>query len=105
MSKKHARGILEVRSLKDEECDDYLRQLVSYKLLYEKDKMRQDKNLFVSHGVLVFVEPSKEELRKYGVKKGEPTEFKVELNEEMVDELVDLIKNSWANIQELHFSG
>ena len=103
VSKKHARGIFEVRSLEDDECDDYLRQLVSYKLLYEKDKTRQDKDLFVSHGVLVFVEPSKEELRKYGVKKGEPTEFKVELTGEMVDELVGLIKNTWTDIQGLRF--
>ena len=102
-SKKHARGIFETRSLEDEGCDDYLRQLVSYKLLYEKDKTRQDRDLFVSHGVLVFVEPSKEEIRKYGVKKGEPTEFNVELTDDMVDEMVGIIKNCWRNIQGLHF--
>lgn len=102
-SKKHARGIFEARSLEGEECDDYLRQLVSYKLLYERDNTRKHKDLFVSHGVLVFVEPSKEELRKYGVKKDEPAEFKIELRDEMVDEMVGIIKNVWKGIQDLDF--
>ncbi|MEE8317735.1 MAG: ATP-dependent DNA helicase, partial [Candidatus Omnitrophota bacterium] len=102
-SKNHAKGIFGVRSLEDETCDDYLRQLVSYKLLYEKDKKRQHKDLFVSHGILVFVEPSREELRKYNIKKGEPAEFRVELTEEMVDEMAGIIKNAWRSIQGLHF--
>lgn len=100
---KHARGIFGARSLESEECDDYLRQLVCYKLLYERDKTRQDKNMVVSHGVLVFVEPAKEDLIKYGIKKGEPAEFKVNLTEDMVDEMTAIIKNTWGNIQGLHF--
>jgi len=100
---KHARGVFETKDLGSEDCDGYLRQLVCYKLLYEKDKARQDKNMIVSHGVLVFVEPAKNGLRKYGIKEGEPTEFKVELREDMVDEMAGIIKNTWENIQALHF--
>ncbi len=100
---KHAKGVLEARSLEGEECDGYLRQLVCYKLLYERDKTRQDKSMVVSHGVLVFVQPAKKDLRKYGIKQGEPTEFKVELREEMVDEMVNIIRNTWRNIQNLSF--
>ncbi|MDO8603186.1 MAG: ATP-dependent DNA helicase [Candidatus Omnitrophota bacterium] len=100
---KHAKGILEARSLEDEECDGYLRQLVCYKLLYERDKNRQDKSMVVSHGVLVFVEPAKKDLRKYGIKQGEPTEFKVEFREEMVDEIAGIIRNTWRDIQNLSF--
>jgi len=100
---KHARGIFDVNSLESEECDGYLRQLVCYKLLYERDKTRQDKNMAVSHGMLVFVEPAKNDLRKYGIKEGEPTEFKVNLTDEMVDEIAGIIKNAWNNIQGLHF--
>ena len=92
---KHARGIFETKNLESEDCDDYLRQLVCYKLLYEKDKTRQDKNIVVSHGVLVFVEPAKTAIRKYGIKEGEPTEFKVALREDMVDEMEGIIKNTW----------
>ena len=102
-SKKHAKGIFEVRSLEEEGCDDYLRQLVSYKLLYEKDNTRTNKDYFVSHGVLVFVEPSKDESRKYGIKKGEPTEFKVKITQDMVDEMTGVIKNVWQGIQDLDF--
>jgi CRISPR/Cas system-associated exonuclease Cas4 (RecB family) len=71
--------------------------------LYERNKTIKDKDLFVSHGVLMFVEPAKADVKKYGIKKGEPTEFKVELNEDMVDEMVGLIKNAWGDIQALHF--
>ena len=62
-----------------------------------------DKNMIVSHGVLVFVEPAKNDLRKYGIEEGEPTEFKVELREDMVDEMAGIIKNTWRNIQALCF--
>jgi DNA helicase-2/ATP-dependent DNA helicase PcrA len=100
---KHAKGIFEARSLENEECDGYLRQLACYKLLYERDKTRQDKSMAVSHGILVFVEPAKKDVGKYGIKKGEPTEFKIELKADMVDEMVNIIKNTWRNIQSLHF--
>jgi len=102
-SKSHARGVFEVRGLEDEACDDYLRQLVSYKLLFDMDKTRQHKDMSVTHGILAFVEPSKEEIRKYGIKKGEPVELKVELTQEMVDEMVGIIKNVWTGIEELDF--
>ena len=101
--KEHARGVFVWSSLEDESCDEYLRQLVCYKLLYEKDKTRENKTLSVSHGVLLFVEPARDELRSYGIRKGEPTEFKVELNRDMVEEMVAIIKNAWRNIQDLHF--
>jgi CRISPR/Cas system-associated exonuclease Cas4 (RecB family) len=100
---KHARGIFGVKGIESEECDGYLRQLVCYKLLYERDKTRQDKDTLVSHGVLVFVEPAKTNLIKYGIKEAEPTEFRVALTEDMVDEMTTIIKNTWKNIQDLHF--
>lgn len=101
--KGHARGIFNCRSLEDESCDDYLRQLVCYKLLYERDNTRKYKHLSVNYGVLAFVEPAKEELIKYGIKKGEPSEFKVGLDDDMVDEMVGIIRNVWRGIQELRF--
>ncbi len=101
--RSHASGLFKCGSLEDESCDDYLRQLVCYKLLYERDKARKDKDFFVSHGVLLFVEPAKEDNRKYGIKKGEPAEFKVRFNEEMVDDMVNIIKNTWRGIQDLDF--
>jgi len=101
--KGHVKGLLGCLSLEDETCDDYLRQLVCYKLLYERDNERKDKTLSVSHGKVIFVEPAKEELRKYGIKKGEPSEFKIELNDCLVDEMTGIIKNVWRSIQDLHF--
>lgn len=101
--KGHARGIFECKNLEEDSCDDYLRQVVCYKLLYERDRTGSDRALSVSHGVLMFVEPAKEDVRKYGIKKGEPTEFKIEINEDMVDEMTGIIKNVWRSIQDLRF--
>ncbi len=101
--RRHAIGIFACKGLEDESCDGYLRQLACYKLLFERDKTRPDKGLLVSHGVLVFVEPAKEEIRKYGIKKGEPTEFKVELKDDIVDEMLGIIKDVWRGIQGLDF--
>ena len=102
-AKNHTAGIYGARSLEDESCDGYLRQLVCYKLLYERDKTREHKDISISHGVLVFVEPAKDDIRKYGVKKGEPAEFKIEINDDMVDEMILIIKNSWRDMQGLRF--
>jgi len=100
---RHAKGLLGTTDLESEECDDYLRQLVCYKLLYEKDKSNPHKGMSVSHGVLAFVEPAKKELRKYNIKEGEPTEFKILLTDAMVSEMVSIIKDTWKNIQALSF--
>lgn len=100
---KHAKGIFECRDLRDEECDGYLRQLVCYKLLYERDISKKDKGLTVSHGILAFVEPAKIDFKKHNIKKGEPTEFKVQLDDSMVKEMADIIKDVWQNIQALRF--
>src|SRR3989338_352890 len=101
--RKHAQGIFGCKNLEEESCDNYLRQIVCYKLLYDRDRTRLDKGLSVSHGVLMFVEPAKEDVRKYGIKKGEPTEFKIEINEGMVDEMLGIIRNVWRGIQGLRF--
>ncbi|MBI4974436.1 MAG: ATP-dependent helicase [Candidatus Omnitrophica bacterium] len=53
---RHLKEIDECPSLASRECDGYLRQLVCYKLLYEKDKSESEGRR-VSHGVLVFIEP------------------------------------------------
>ncbi|MDP2920900.1 MAG: ATP-dependent DNA helicase [Candidatus Omnitrophota bacterium] len=100
---RHAKGLSEASNLESEECDDYLRQLVCYKLLYEKDKSKANKDMSVSHGVLAFVEPAKKELRKYNIKEGEPTEFKIRLTDDMVSQMESIIKDTWKNIQALSF--
>ncbi|MDP2912248.1 MAG: ATP-dependent DNA helicase [Candidatus Omnitrophota bacterium] len=100
---KHAKGLFGIPDLESEECDNYLRQLVCYKLLYEKDKSKANKDMSVSHGILAFVEPAKKELRKYNIKEGEPTEFKICLTDDMVSQMTAIIKDTWKNIQALHF--
>jgi len=88
--------------LMSDECEDYLRQLVAYKLLFDRDK---DQNLGfrVSEGTLVFVEPAKTNVAKYALRKGEFVNKRVAITESMVTELEGVIKTVWAKIQRLDF--
>jgi len=99
---EHIRKINESKDLASEDCDGYLRQLVCYKLLYEKDGS-ESAGRSVSHGVLTFIEPLKADLRKYGYKKGDYADFAVEISRDMVESMEELIKKIWARIQELKF--
>lgn len=99
---EHIKKICECPDLTSEECDGYLRQLVSYKLLYEKDK-KESSGRSVSHGVLVFVEPLKQNISKLGYKKGDFVNYSVELSQGMVKEMEGIIKDIWKNIKGLRF--
>jgi DNA helicase-2/ATP-dependent DNA helicase PcrA len=58
----HIKNINGSKDLASEECDGYLRQLVCYRLLYEKDRS-ESAGRKVAKGVLVFVEPVKATMR------------------------------------------
>lgn len=90
------------RDLESNECENYLRQLVAYKLLFDKDK-DQNKGFRVSKGVLVFIEPAKSSVIKYNMKKGEFINKEIEITEDMVTELEGVIKNCWRSILNLDF--
>ena len=98
----HIKSISESKDVLSEECDGYLRQLVCYKLLYEKDKA-QSRGRKVSHGVLAFIEPLKADLKKHGYKKGDYTNYAVEISEEMVRSMEGLIEKTWLEIKALKF--
>ncbi len=98
----HIKNIGEGCDLASADCDGYLRQLVCYKLLYEKDKALS-RSRKVSHGVLVFIEPLKSDLRKYGYRKGGYADYAVEISEEMVRDMEELIKKIWSDIKSLRF--
>jgi DNA helicase-2/ATP-dependent DNA helicase PcrA len=91
------------RDLGSDECEDYLRQLVAYKLLFDRDKS-QNKGFRVSNGVIVFIEPLKEDnLKRLGLRKGDFVNKKIEITENMVDELQRVIKECWRSIMALDF--
>ncbi|NQU73684.1 MAG: ATP-dependent helicase [Candidatus Omnitrophica bacterium] len=89
--------------LASDECEGYLRQLVAYKLLFDKDK-DQNRGFKVSEGVLVFIEPAKSSVKKYGLEKGQFTNRTVGVTDDMVMELEKIIKETWRNIQKLIFT-
>lgn len=88
--------------LGSDECDSYLRQLVAYKLLFDRHKS-ESKGRRISHGALVFIEPMKSTAAKYSLKEGEYINRIVELNNDMVAELEAVIKDCWRGIKNLEF--
>ncbi|MFH0772600.1 MAG: ATP-dependent DNA helicase [Candidatus Omnitrophota bacterium] len=89
-------------NLGSDECDGYLRQLVAYKLLFDRHE-RESKGYKVSHGVLVFIEPAKSTVAKYNLKEGEYINKIVELNNDMVSEIELVIKDCRRGIKNLEF--
>ncbi len=88
--------------LSDPECDDYYRQLIAYKLVFDRSNSLGTK-LKIDMGVLQFLEPVSRGIKKYDMEKGEFQDIDVELSDKMVRELEDVIRVSWDNIQSLKF--
>ncbi len=99
---KHVKAIFNCKDLSRYECDDYYRQLIAYKMLYEKALQGRRKER-VTKGVLQFLEPVAETVKKYGLEKGTYREETVELTEDMVGELERVIIKCWKDIQGLKF--
>lgn len=99
----HIKGLTSgTTDLSSDKCEEYLRQLISYKLLFDRDK-KQNRGFKISQGVLVFIEPVKESVIKYGLRKGEFINKAVEISEDMVKELEGVIKDAWHRIQKMDF--
>lgn len=99
---EHIRRLEDKNELISEECDDYLRQLVAYKMLYERDIYELPK-YNVSHGILVFLEPVKNTSRKYNLTTGDYIDKKISITNEMVDEFEEVILKIWREINNLEF--
>ena len=99
----HLKAIDKCDDLASPDCDPYLRQLVCYKLLFEKDK-KESRGKRVTGGVLAFVsEPVSVDMRKIGYKKGDYVSKYVEISDEMVSDIEKIIKDVWHNINRLRF--
>ena len=99
---KHVKAIQNCRDLAKHECDGYFRQLISYKLVFDRNQ-RGRKKRTVRRGVLQFLEPVAKTVKKYGLEKGRYFDIEVELTDKMVSELEKLIKKTWEDIQALKF--
>jgi len=104
---KHVKGINNSISkqipVSSSDFEDYLRQLISYKLLFDNDK-KESQGRKVKEGVLVFLDPAKESVAKHDLEEGEFVKKKVELTDGMVAELAALIKEVRARIKKLDFA-
>ena len=100
---EHLKEIDKCKDLSSSDCDGYLRQLVCYRLLFEKDK-KESRGMHVGAGELVFIEPVSADLRTQGYKKGQYVSKRVEISDEMVDEVEEVIKDVWGKIKHLEFA-
>jgi len=99
---KHIKSLATRHELISEKCDDYFRQLVAYKMLYEKDMYEPAKHK-VACGVVVFLEPVEKNSPKYNLQKGAYVDRKIALTDDMVSELEDVIFGVWKELYELRF--
>ena len=99
---KHVKAVFNCRDLFKNECDDYYRQLVSYKFVFDRNR-KKDKKRYVKRGVLQFLEPASKTVKKYGLEKGKYCDIEIDLTDKMVSVLEKLIMESWKNIQALKF--
>ncbi len=98
----HLKEIGACDDLSSEDCDDYLRQIVSYKLLFEKDR-KESRGRSVRFGSLVFLEPLNKDLRSLGYKKGDYVTKDIEIPDSLVNDLEGIIKDTWKKIRDLQF--
>ncbi|MBD3379295.1 MAG: AAA family ATPase [Candidatus Omnitrophica bacterium] len=98
---KHIKAIANCRDLSSYKCDDYYRQLIAYKMLYERSGGGAGKK--VAKGVLQFLEPASDTVKKYGLEKGVYRDESVELTDGMVDDLLKVISECWDKIRDLRF--
>jgi DNA helicase-2/ATP-dependent DNA helicase PcrA len=99
---EHLKAIDSCRDLASPDCEGYLRQLVAYKLLFEKDARRRG-GRSVSRGALVFIEPVSADMRRLGYSEGDYVTKEVEVTSGMVSELEEVIRSAWRDIRKLRF--
>ena len=99
---KHLKTIDACLDLASRDCDGYLRQLVCYRLLFERDR-KESRGKTVKGGALVFIEPVSEEMRRLGYKKGDYVTKRIDIPDAMVDEVEGVVKDVWRSINELRF--
>ncbi|MDF2379043.1 MAG: ATP-dependent DNA helicase [Candidatus Gracilibacteria bacterium] len=97
---KHIKAIENCGDLLDDDCDEYLRQLVAYKLLYD----RKHRGLRVTSASLVFVDPVKASVKKYGLEEGTFVSKTVTITDDMLKQYETLLQKVWAGVRELEFA-
>lgn len=85
-----------------DDYEDYLRQLVAYKLLFDRDT-KESKGSKIVEGELVFLEPAKSTVIKHGLREGSYVKKAVLLKDEMVLEFEATLRDIWVRIQRCDF--
>ncbi|UCH12459.1 MAG: ATP-dependent helicase [Candidatus Omnitrophota bacterium] len=90
---KHIRAIKECTDMASDEYDDYLRQLVAYKMLFD-GSVKINKGYKVDAGKLIFIDSA----AKKDFKNKE-----IRISQDMVNQLDEVIRDCWRRINNLEF--
>ena len=89
----HIKAIEKCTDLASDECDGYLRQLIAYKLLFDRS-VKINKGYKVESGKLTFIDASKGKDSK---------SLEIKITQDMVKELEGVIKDTYKRINNLEF--
>lgn len=100
---KHIKAMSGSRDLSKHECDPYYRQLVSYKLIFDRTVSKRGRGK-IDRGVIEFLEPVSLTVKKYDMTAGSFKNITIELTDAMVSELEKVIRDTWKDIQAVEFN-
>jgi ATP-dependent DNA helicase UvrD/PcrA len=100
---KHIRAMSGCMDLSKHECDPYYRQLVAYKLIFDRAISKKGQGN-IANGILKFLEPISKTVKKYDMTAGSFKDITVELTDAMVSELEKVIMDTWKGIQAVEFN-
>jgi len=96
---RHVKSITDNNDPLNKDCDQYLHQLIAYKLILEN----QPEPYKVSSCKLEFLEPSKTTVKKYNIEEGEYKTLELTITDKMVEDMKKLIVDVWQRIHNLEF--
>jgi len=96
---RHIKSIADNNDPLNKDCDQYLHQLIAYKLILEN----QPEPYKVASCKLEFLEPSKRTVKKYNIEEGEYKTLELTITDKMVEDMKKLIIDVWNRIHNLEF--
>jgi len=96
---RHIKSITDNNDPTNKDCDQYLHQLIAYKLILEN----QPNPYKVASCKLEFLEPSKKTVKKYNIEEGEYKTLELAITDKMAEDMKKLIIGVWKRIHNLEF--
>ncbi|MDD5488040.1 MAG: ATP-dependent DNA helicase [Candidatus Omnitrophica bacterium] len=98
----HVKKIRKCRDLAMYECDDYYRQVIAYKMIFDRNRGSMGGRP-VTRALIQFLKPAGVDTKIDGLEKGKYRDIDIEVTDDMVDDLEKVIMGLWEEIKELRF--